>query len=52
MTQKVNELIALRENSQDIKNAANQIREKVTVWGVSGAGETREGLFSAIHWRH
>ena len=42
--EKVNELIALRENSQDIKNAANQIREKVTVWGVSGAGETREGF--------
>ena len=42
--EKVNELIELRENSQDIKNAAHRIREKVTAWGVSEAGETREGF--------
>ena len=41
---KANELIALRDDIPDIKNAANRIRQKVITWGVRGAGETREGF--------
>ena len=43
-TGKVDELIELRDNASHIKDAANKIRQKVIVWGMSGAGETREGF--------
>ena len=43
-TGKVNELIELRDNASHIKDAANKIRQKVIVWGMSGAGETRGGF--------
>ena len=41
---KVNDLIDLRNNTQDIKNAANEIRRTIVHWGVQSAGETREGF--------
>ena len=41
---KVNDLIELRGNTQNMKDAANKIRQKITDWGVQGAGETREGF--------
>ena len=43
-TGKVDELIELRDNASHIKDAANKIRQKVIVWGMSGAGETRGGF--------
>ena len=46
--EKVNELRGLRDNVQNIKNAANRIREKVRAWGVRGVGETREGFLCDI----
>ena len=42
--EKVNGLIRLRDNTPNIKDAANQIRQKVLNWGVGGVGETREGF--------
>ncbi len=42
--EKVDELMALRKNVTDIKKAADQIRRQVTDWGVSGAGDSREGF--------
>ncbi len=42
--EKVNELIELRNGPSNIKDAADKIRQKVTVWGISGVGETREGF--------
>lgn len=42
--EKVNELIRLRDNTPNIKDAANRIRQKVLDWGVGGVGETREGF--------
>ena len=45
---KVDELIALRDNASHIKDAANKIRQKVIVWGMSGAGETRGGFLRDI----
>ncbi len=42
--EKVAELIELRDNTTDIKNATNQIRRKIIDWGVNDAGETREGF--------
>lgn len=42
--EKVDELIALRKNILDIKKAADQIRRQVIAWGVSGAGDSREGF--------
>ena len=42
--EKVDELIALRKNIPDIKKAADQIRRQVIAWGVSGAGDSREGF--------
>ena len=47
-TGKVNELIELRDNASHIKDAANKIRQKVIVWGMSGAGETRGGFLRDI----
>ena len=41
---KVDELIELRDNAPHIKDAANKIRQKIIVWGMSGVGETREGF--------
>lgn len=41
---KAGELIGLRKNTSNIKDAANKIRQKVIGWGMSGAGETREGF--------
>ena len=41
---KVNDLMDLRNNTQDIKNAANKIRQTIVHWGVKSAGETREGF--------
>ena len=41
---KVDELIELRDNAPHIKDAADQIRQKIIVWGVRGAGETRGGF--------
>ena len=41
---KADELIGLRNNTSNIKDAANKIRQKVIGWGMSGAGETREGF--------
>ena len=38
------ELIRIREDTENIKDAANKIRQKVLDWGVSGVGETREGF--------
>ena len=43
-TGKADELIELRDNASHIKDAANKIRQKVIVWGMSGAGETRGGF--------
>lgn len=42
--EKVDELIALRKNIPDIKKAADQIRRHVIAWGVSQAGDSREGF--------
>ena len=47
-TGKVDELIELRDNASHIKDAANKIRQKVIVWGMSGAGETRGGFLRDI----
>lgn len=41
---KADELIGLRNSTSNIKDAANKIRQKVVGWGMSGAGETREGF--------
>ena len=42
--EKVNELMELRDETPNVKDAANQIRQKVFNWGVEGIGETREGF--------
>ncbi len=47
-TGKVDELIELRDNASHIKDAANKIRQKVIVWGMSRAGETRGGFLRDI----
>ena len=41
---KVDELIELRDNALHIKDAANQIRQKIIAWGGREVGETREGF--------
>ena len=42
--EKADELVDLRNNTPDIKNASNLIRRKVIHWGMSTAGETREAF--------
>lgn len=42
--EKVSELIELRDNTTNIKDAAEQIRRKVIDWGMREAGETRGGF--------
>ena len=37
-------MIALRDSTSNIKEAADKIRRKIIDWGVHGAGETREGF--------
>ena len=46
--EKVAELIGLRDNAKDIKGAPNQIRKKVSEWGVQGVGETPQGFLRDI----
>ena len=41
---KVDELIALRDSTSNIKEAADKIRRRIIDWGVHGAGETRDGF--------
>ena len=41
---KADELIALRDSTSNIKEAADKIRRKIIDWGVHGAGETRGGF--------
>ena len=43
-TGKADDLIGLRNSTSNIKEAAEKIRQKVIVWGMSGAGETRGGF--------
>ncbi len=42
--EKADELIALRNGTSNIKDAANRIRRKIIDWGVHGAGEAPEGF--------
>ena len=42
--EKVAELVELRDSVADIKGAPNQIRRKVSEWGVRGVGETYQGF--------
>ena len=42
--EKVAELIELRDNAKNIKGAPNQIRKKVSEWGVRRAGENHQGF--------
>ena len=41
---RADELIELRDNTENMKEAANKIRQKVIDWGTTRVGETREGF--------